>query len=144
MYSHFGVLGRVSAGRDTGDRAFERTHAPAHLTYLADVLRAEGATRVEIALTTLAPAFAVVSDAVRAAFDGRTDVDVVDDPDRAAGRDYYSGFCFDVAVHVGAERMGVADGGFVDWSRRLLGNRKERMLISGLGVDRLTAIMRSR
>jgi len=31
----------------------------------------------------------------------------------------------------------IADGGFVDWTQRLTGNRKERLLISGFGVDRL-------
>jgi hypothetical protein len=33
----------------------------------------------------------------------------------------------------------VGDGGFVDWTARLCGNRKERLLISGYGVDRLAA-----
>jgi hypothetical protein len=34
--------------------------------------------------------------------------------------------------------MEVGDGGFVDWTARLLGNRRERLLISALGVDRLS------
>ena len=29
------------------------------------------------------------------------------------------------------------DGGFTDWTAQLLGNRKERLLISGYGVERL-------
>ena len=28
----------------------------------------------------------------------------------------------------------IADGGFVDWTQQLLGNRKERLLISGFGM----------
>jgi hypothetical protein len=35
------------------------------------------------------------------------------------------------------ERIEVADGGFVDWIAKMTGNRKERCLISGLGIDRM-------
>ena len=31
----------------------------------------------------------------------------------------------------------LGDGGFTDWTAQLLGNRKERLLVSGYGVDRL-------
>lgn len=143
-YAHFALLGRVSAGRDTGDRAFERTHAVEHLRYLARALGAGAGRRVEFALTVSDPRLGVVSDAVRAEFAGHSDVDVVDRPDRAAGREYYVGFCFAATVDTGTERLDIGDGGFVDWSQRLLGNRKERMVISGVGIDRLATLTDSR
>jgi hypothetical protein len=31
----------------------------------------------------------------------------------------------------------IADGGLVDWTQRLVPSRKERLMISGLGVERL-------
>jgi|GEM_PF-4488011 len=31
----------------------------------------------------------------------------------------------------------LVDGGFTDWTQKLLSNRKERLLISGLGSERL-------
>jgi hypothetical protein len=34
----------------------------------------------------------------------------------------------------------VGDGGMVDWSARLLNDAKERMMISGLGLDRLALL----
>jgi hypothetical protein len=40
----------------------------------------------------------------------------------------------------GPDPVEIADGGFTDWTARLLGNAKERLLISGLGLDRV-AIM---
>lgn len=40
----------------------------------------------------------------------------------------------------GGEPQEVGDGGFVGWTRDLLSNGKERLLISGLGVDRLAAL----
>jgi hypothetical protein len=31
--------------------------------------------------------------------------------------------------------MNLADGGFADWTQRFLGNQKERLLVSGIGVE---------
>jgi hypothetical protein len=130
LLAHFGLLGMVTAGRDTGDLEFERRHAVEHLRYVATALPG----RVELCLTVWEPRYAVVADAVRSAL---PDVTVVDDPDREAGRDYYTGFAFKVNLVDGTSRVDVGDGGFVDWTQRLLGNRKERLLISGIGIDRL-------
>ena len=33
--------------------------------------------------------------------------------------------------------LNLADGGFTDWTRRLLSNAKERLLVSGLGIELL-------
>jgi hypothetical protein len=49
---------------------------------------------------------------------------------------YYSGATFGVSVR-GLE---VVEGGFVDWAQRLLGDRKERLLVSGVGIELLTRI----
>jgi hypothetical protein len=46
---------------------------------------------------------------------------------------YYSGPTF--ALAAGGREL--VEGGFVDWTQRLLGDRKERLLISGLGLDGL-------
>ena len=40
-----------------------------------------------------------------------------------------------ILAAAGAEFF-LADGGFTDWTRRLLSDRKERLLISGLGSER--------
>jgi hypothetical protein len=38
------------------------------------------------------------------------------------------------------EDMQLADGGFVDWTQRLLGDAKERLLVSGVGSDRVCTL----
>lgn len=65
--------------------------------------------------------------------------EVVDAPGRSSGRGYYTGLCFKVQADFGAGELEVGDGGFVDWTGKLLGNRKERLLISGYGIDRIAA-----
>jgi hypothetical protein len=133
MFAHFGLLGMVPAGRDTGDLAFERRHAVEHLRYLATALPG----RVELRTTAWEPRYAVVADAVRAAL---PDVAVVDQPDREAGRHYYTGFAWGADIVDGDDRVNVADGGFVDWTQRLLGNQKERLCTSGIGIERLAVM----
>ena len=45
--------------------------------------------------------------------------------------------CFKLGVLVDGEPVEIGDGGMVDWTQRLLGNRKERLMTSGLSVERL-------
>jgi hypothetical protein len=63
------------------------------------------------------------------------------DDQREQGRDYYTGLC--LSVHARApsgERLNLGDGGFTDWTQRLLSNAKERLLVSGLGIERLECV----
>ena len=50
---------------------------------------------------------------------------------------YYKGLNFKIYRTAHGETFEVGDGGFVDWMEQLVGNRKERCLISGLGMDRM-------
>ena len=34
----------------------------------------------------------------------------------------------------------LVDGGFTDWTQQLLSNRKERLLISGMGSERFVSV----
>lgn len=54
------------------------------------------------------------------------------------GKGYYRGVGFHFyAVDEQAERIFLADGGFTDWTAKLLGDRRERLMISGMGTERL-------
>ena len=48
---------------------------------------------------------------------------------------YYKGIQFKMMIEVNGKEMEMADGGMVDWTQQLLGNRKERLLISGFGLE---------
>jgi hypothetical protein len=64
------------------------------------------------------------------------------DPDRVAGRDYYAAVCFYIYIkdQAGAEHV-LADGGFTSWTQQLLNNQKERLLISGIGTERVCSLL---
>ena len=140
-FAHFQLLGVVTAGRDTGSRSFERQHLAEQLTFAAQALAALGLPRVTIAVTCLDDSGQQVLAAVRSALAGWPGTTVTEAPERESGRAYYRGLCFKVfAARAGEEPLEVADGGFVDWTATLLANRKERLLISGYGVDRLAGL----
>jgi len=140
VFSHFVILGLVTAGRDTGDLSFEREAVVEHVALAADAIRRVTGSNVVVELTDLAEGrMTDVSTSVR---DALADTDVRDRPDREAGRAYYDRFCFKAYAIADGEPFEVADGGLVDWTQRLVPSRKERLMISGLGVERLALASR--
>jgi len=136
-FAHFQLLGVVTAGRDTGGRAFERDSVTEHLRFAAAGLRRLGASRVRLELTCLDSALSGITALVAGALASAGGVEVTDAPQRQSGRGYYTGLCFKVQAAFGGPELEVGDGGFTDWTARLLGSRKERLLISGYGIDRI-------
>ncbi|MFI5532900.1 hypothetical protein ACIA8O_30630 [Kitasatospora sp. NPDC051853] len=139
MSAHFQLFAVVTAGRDSGGQRFEREHLLEHLRFAARALAGPTGGRAEIRLTVLDASAAPLLEHVRTELAGTPGLDVVEDPDRATGRGYYSGLCYKVHLVTPDGPVEVADGGFTDWTRRLTGNGKERLLIGGFGVDRLAA-----
>jgi hypothetical protein len=149
-FAHFQLLGVVTAGRDTGNHEFERTHLMEHLRFAVGGLSALGAglAEVKIAITRLDDAATGPLGAAQEEFAGVAGVQLVDAPERESGRAYYRCLSFQVSVRFAdpegalSEPVEIGDGGFTDWTAKLLGNRKERLLISGYGLDRLAIMTR--
>lgn len=140
-YSHFQLFGLVSAGRDPGNLGFEREALVEHLLFLSDAIARVSGAGALVTLTDWSEnRMKPVLDAIGQTLPSER---IRFDPDRKGGRGYYDDVCFKVHVVGKGEPFEVADGGFVDWTQKLLGNRKERLLIGGLGVERL-AIARNR
>jgi hypothetical protein len=138
LLAHFEQLGLVTAGRDIGNDWFETTHALEHIRVLATAVRALGADTVEVALTTLAPSLARAAATIASAvsmLDGVRVIDPVVD-----GGSYYGRLRFKIYGTFAGERAEVGDGGLVNWTQRLVGSRKERLVISGLGIDRIATL----
>ena len=69
---------------------------------------------------------------------GYSNVDFRIDNQRSRAKAYYTDFAF--LVHVlreSGEKLEMIDGGSVNWTQQLLSNAKERLIISGLGTERL-------
>lgn len=139
MLAHFQLFGLVTAGRDTGNRSFEQRHLAEHLHFAAQALTAAGATHTQIRLTYLNEAARPDVEQLHHALSElpAVEVEVLEDPDRTSGRGYYTDLCFKVHADIAGRWTEIGDGGFVNWTQLLTGNRKERLLISGYGLDRL-------
>ena len=140
--AHFGLFGLVTAGRDPGSLRFERAALAEHLRSAVASLAAARLRYVQVALTPLSDAGERIAAAVTSdlgAEPGGAAAVIVLDHTRQRGRGYYRDLCFKVNANTGGHLAEIGDGGFTDWTAQLLANAKERLLISGIGVDRLAA-----
>jgi hypothetical protein len=143
LSSHFKVFSLCSAGRDRGSFQCEIDALTLHIQFYLSALRAylgDGMPlRVSLTLLdpsqTLSAAADQVLSGVREKVRG---VEVVLAPDRAEGREYYRTFSFWIhGMGDPAKPVHLVDGGCTDWTQRLLGDSKERLVISGIGSDRV-------
>lgn len=140
---HFTLLALVAAGRDGGNRRFEKGCLAAEVGTLVDAVLAVGVRRVEVRVTDLSGgAFDPVAE-VSSAMAGRHGVSVVADPDRERGRGYYREACFLLRGSDGEGMLELGDGGFVDWTAQLLSNSKERLFTGAISIDRLPSALAS-
>lgn len=143
VHPHFRLFALVSAGRDPGHLEFEAEVTRQHVRFYLEALRqylGEGPRfRVTVAALGGAEGREAIGtklvDRLRTELPG---VDLEGTVTSGDGRSYYRAVRFQIYVRAsGTGEKELVDGGDVDWSQRLLNNRKERMLISGIGSERL-------
>ncbi|GAA2289936.1 hypothetical protein GCM10010149_40990 [Nonomuraea roseoviolacea subsp. roseoviolacea] len=146
MAAHFALLGLCTAGRDEGSFTFETAalveQIGAHLDILDsvhDLGYRVTAVRVSVTDLTAGRHRRVLREKVLDPLaQAHPDTAFAFDDDRTGGHGYYRGACFEIrATTPAGDDLNVGDGGFVNWSAALLDNAKERLLISGLGLERL-------
>ena len=65
----------------------------------------------------------------------------IDQTPQEKENNYYKGSQHKVDIAVNGRTYEIADGGFVDWTQKLLQNKKERMLSTGFGFDFMYRIL---
>ena len=148
-FAHFRLFGTCTAGRDEGSYRFELDALAEHASFylrLLEALRADGfaIAGLRLAITDLTGGTrheTLRSHVVEPLGQQFADVQLEFDPQRSAGRNYYDGLCFAIYAsdQAGAEYM-LVDGGATTWTQQLLNNRKERLLISGIGTERVCSV----
>ncbi len=152
FFPHFNIFSLVTAGRDRGSLAFELESLREHLGLYLGLLRRLGPlgfhiSRVDIAVSDTARdenrlerARAEVLEPLAAEYPEAT---LRIDLTREQARNYYSGLCLSLdAFTRDGQRRNLADGGFTTWTQRLLSNAKERLLVSGMGIELLVKLFR--
>jgi hypothetical protein len=149
--AHFQVFALCTAGRAVEGYRFELEALLEQITCYLQLLRSLAAIgcrvhNVRVALTDLPdPAFLErlqngLIDPLSAGF---PDLKVDCDPTKVTVKDYYQLVRFHIyaATQDGTEHE-LADGGFTNWTRKLLSDKKERLLISGMGTERIHTLFR--
>jgi hypothetical protein len=154
VFQHFRLFALVSTARDRGSGETEAALLTAHLRFwvraLSELLPAQ---RPAISYTVFGfpPLKERIDDTVLPALEPLPDaVTVLEDPERQRARGYYERGA--IRINAGREEgdrnkitevtdlTEIGDGGFTDWTARLLSNAKERCLISCVSTERLTAL----
>lgn len=141
-FAHFGVFCAVSGGRDAGSYGCETALLMDQLAFYREMLAKKYGAGLSVALRRRAGYKDADGffDRMCALFEVRMpDVPIVRD-EAPSDNGYYKGLNFKLYLRAGDERVEIGDGGFVDWLAQATGNRRERCLISGIGLDRLMAI----
>jgi hypothetical protein len=147
--AHFRLFGLCTAGRDEGSYRFEVEALVEQIGFYVRLLQAlieQNAPMrgLRVGLTDFSGKHqAALQNGVIAPLAAQLpNVAVGFDPDRASGRDYYAAVCFYIYIkdQTGTEHV-LADGGFTSWTQQLLHNHKERLLISGIGTERVCSLL---
>jgi hypothetical protein len=130
MFAHFQLFALVSSARDTGSGRTEAQLLLDHLGFWHDVL----GDRARFTFTTFGPSAVRerIVDTVRPALKA----EFAEDTEREKGSNYYA----DAAIGIATTDGELGDGGFTTWTAELLGDAKERCLISCISTERLTAL----
>ncbi|PST82600.1 hypothetical protein C7T94_08005 [Pedobacter yulinensis] len=136
---HFSVACLVSAAKDPGNFVFETDAVIRHVRAIRIILTAVfGFTRFRCGIIPLQGEMGhqIAGVCLRALSRDLPDVPAeLREPDLQ--QQYYRHIRFKADVWAGGCWKEVADGGLVDWAAKLLGNSKQRMFTSGLGLEYL-------
>lgn len=139
VLTHFGLLGFVSSGMDTGSYLCEKELLLQHLRYYEALL--EGSGQVVLHRRSGYPDeegfWNRMTDFLQNA--GLSMHICIGEPQEE--NSYYRGLNFKIYGEIDGVRREIADGGFVDWINRMTGLRKLRCLISGAGLERLLSFV---
>jgi hypothetical protein len=138
---HFTIGCLVTSGIDTGSFSFEANAIADHFAAMSEVLtEVFGSQEITLWLharsgyadATLV--IDVVGSHLRKAFPFL----IVKRDDSINDNTYYKGIQFKITINLAGAAFEIADGGFVDWTQKLLNRKKERFCISGFGLELLT------
>jgi hypothetical protein len=130
---HFGLFALVSAGKDTGSYGFEKDaiakHLEFYINYFGNKLRYQLKVFLNIrnGYTDKMGLIDRINCHLREIY---PHIEFIVNKE-ATDNIYYQGVNFKISVN----DVEIVDGGFVDWTQKLLESKKERFLISGAGID---------
>lgn len=139
LLSHFHLFCLVASGKDKGSYSFEKQAFAEHIHLYRDIFKLLFDADIQVALSMRSgyiDSHGLVETVLAYAHERLPDVKAFVNAE-PVNNQYYKGLQFTIIANINGQRLNIGDGGFVDWSQQLLDNRKERMMISAIGLERL-------
>jgi hypothetical protein len=140
-FAHFRLFALVSSARRGGSGQVEAAMLADHLRFWARVLDELVPDRnPRLTMTAFGPSALAerLDDTVRPAVTG---IELRADPGRTQGAGYYDDVAIGLRVDDGGREVDLGDGGTTDWTARLMGDAKERCVISCVATERLASLV---
>lgn len=130
---HFQIFCMASGALDRGSYSFEKTELENQLGLILSLLT-EKFPKNKLSLKFyLKEKNSPWQDRLDSWFGVRWGIPVSFEEDSA--NHYYDCFQFKVFLELGENVLDLADGGMVNWTQQLTGNKKHRCMISGIGLE---------
>ncbi|WP_339209268.1 hypothetical protein MHH56_15840 [Paenibacillus sp. FSL K6-3182] len=139
MLPHFHLFCMVTSGLDEGSYSFEKQSLWEHIKVYQSIFKTLFGSDIEIIISERSgykDSTGLVSRIIKHGNELSLNVSVSSGEPNMENQ-YYKGIQFTLKTVIGETEYFIGDGGFVDWTQNMLGSRKERLLISAIGLDRL-------
>jgi hypothetical protein len=130
---HFSLFTAVSSGKATGSYGFEKEALARHIEFYKKYFGEKLGHELKVSLNIRSgytDKIGLIDGSHCYLRERYPDIDIIVNR-KETDNSYYHGLNFKICVN----EIEIVDGGFVDWTQKLLGNKKERLLISGAGID---------
>lgn len=135
---HFPILCLISCGMDTGSFEFEKTEIYKHFAITQDVCKSVfGFNNLFFEIIPCKEYDSnspLISNSLSHIKNSGFDVRIAESDSQ---NNYYYGMRIKVKIIADGVEYEIGDGGLLDWTQKLLANKKERMLTMGLGIQLL-------
>jgi len=140
--AHFSIFCMATGGMDKGNFSFELEELLDHIKTHYSVFTNEFDKEKLLIRVYLKQDNTIFEGKLRKALESITQEIAVKIEKQSDEGDYYKMVRFRFFLQHEGEEINLSDGGFVDWTQKLIPNKKHRMIISGLGTELIHKIKR--
>jgi len=138
--AHFSLFGMVTGGFDKGSYLFEIKHLHEHISVILALLKRSFELNdmyLKFYLKSENEQFSSLLKQTDHVWSKMQHEFITDLENK-----YYQTVQFKIFARINNEEINIADGGLVDWTQKLIGNKKHRLLISGVGLELMQRLMK--
>ncbi|MCK5103763.1 MAG: hypothetical protein KAR17_13155, partial [Cyclobacteriaceae bacterium] len=146
--AHFNLIALCSSGRDEGNEIFELRSLKEHIVFyiklINNILDKSSIKTINVKFFDYKKVDnSRLLNAIRNELSGFEDVNIKIIKNSDFGKNYYGRLRFMISIiDRNNQEFDFVDGGFTNWTAKLLNNNKERLLTSGIGSDYLLRTMK--